>query len=109
MPTLRLLLIVVLLLIISYGAVEAMPFLSGPVLSISSPVNGASTTNGIIKVTGHTKRIVTLTLNSATLLPDRNGTFSKTLALPHGESIITLKVSDRFGHTVTDTRTIFAK
>ncbi len=108
MPTLRLLLIIVLLLIISYGVVEAVPFLSGPVMSISSPVNGAST-NGIIKVTGHTKRIVTLTLNSNTLLPDRNGTFSKTLVLPHGESLITLKASDRFGHTVTNTRTIFAK
>ncbi len=109
MPTLRIILTVILVVVIGYGFMEAIPLISGPSLAIATPKKDALTKNGIVTVSGRVKRAVRLTLNGGTLLPTSDGTFSKTLALPRGEAILTLKVADRFGHTVTDTRSIFVQ
>ncbi len=109
MPPLRYILIIVLVSISSYGLLEALPILSGPSLSISSPINGKITSNGLITVSGNVERVVALTLNGVSLLPEDDGSFSKVVTPPLGGSILRLTAADRFGHTVTDTRTIFVK
>ncbi len=109
MPPLRYMLIIVLVAISSYGLLEAMPILSGPSLAISSPTNGKIANNGLITVSGKVERVVALTLDGVPLLPENDGSFSKVVTPPLGGSIIRLTASDRFGHTVTDTRTIFTK
>ncbi len=104
---LRYLIAIVLIILIGYGCVEAWPLLSGPSLSIISPINNSTYTDGIVDVKGKAERAAELTLDGASLLHDQNGDFSSTLTFPRGGSILTFVATDRFGRTVTATRYIF--
>lgn len=90
-----------------YGLVKAWPLIAGPSLSVVSPADNAAFPGGIVAVQGKAGRASTITLNGATLLRDQNGEFSSTLTFPRGGSILTFTATDRFGMTVTETRTIF--
>lgn len=107
MSPLRIVLVIVLVIVAGYGVMEALPLLSGPQFHLSTPLEGTTTPSGFVKVSGSVHRVVALTLDGAPLLSESNGSFSKTLTLPSGTSLITLTAADRFGHTVTKTRTIF--
>lgn len=103
----RYLIAAILLILLGYGAVKAWPLIAGPALVIASPVNNASFPGGIVDVSGQAKRAALLTLDGMPLLHDQNGDFSSTLTFPEGGSILTFSVTDRFGRSVTETRTIF--
>lgn len=103
----RYLLATVLFVLIGYGLFEAWPLLAGPSLSVTSPQNEATYADGIVTVTGKASRIAMLTLDGASLLHDKDGSFSSTLTFPHGETILTFVATDRFGRHVTTTRSIF--
>ena len=89
-----------------YGFMEAWPLMYGPNLAIASPEDGASFEGGVVTIAGNAARAAQLTLNGATLLHDQNGDFSSTLTFPRGGSILTFVAIDRFGRTVTATRSI---
>lgn len=97
----------VLLALIAYGTLEAWPLIAGPALAVSSPVDHRAFPGGIVTVEGRALRAASLTLDGAPLLRDQNGLFSSTLTFPRGGSILTFTAADRFGRTVTVTRTIF--
>ena len=97
----------VLIVLIGYGLIKAWPLIAGPSLYIASPTDNAPFTNGIVVVSGRAERAAMVTLNGAPLLHDQNGEFSSTLSFPRGGSILTFVVTDRFGRTVAETRTIF--
>lgn len=97
----------VLLILVAYGLIEAWPLLNGPVLYINSPTNNAPFPSGIVNVIGRAERASAIVLNGAPLLHDQNGGFSSTLTFPRGGSILTFTATDRFGRTVTETRSIF--
>ncbi len=96
-----------LFVLIGYGLIEAWPLIKGPSLSITSPADNGSFPDGTVRIEGRVKRAATITLNGVPLLHDQNGNFSSTLTFPRGGSILTLTVTDRFGRTVTETRSIF--
>jgi hypothetical protein len=96
----------VLLAIIAFGAVKAMPLILGPALRIDSPTDGASSTDGFVTVAGIAWRTDSLTLDGAPLLPEADGHFSKLLVLPEGQAILSLTAADRFGRSVTLHRTV---
>lgn len=104
---LRYLIALVLLVLVGYGLREAVPIIAGPSLALRTPTDGMNVPGGILTVSGTTTRATALTLDGAPVLYDQNGSFSSTLTLPHGGSILTLKATDRFGRTVTETRTVF--
>ena len=98
---LRSAIITILILLAGYGLFEAWPLISGPQLSVASPVSGESIPDGIVNVSGTAKRVVSLTVNGMTLLPDEEtGSFSEVLVLPRGGAILTFVATDRFGRTV---------
>lgn len=97
----------VLLLLVGYGLIEAWPLLIGPSLSVDSPQNEATFPDGIVTVTGKATRIALLTLNGASIPHDKDGSFSSTLTFPRGGSILTIVATDRFGRSITVTRSIF--
>jgi hypothetical protein len=103
----RFLIAVVLTLLVGYGLVEAWPLIAGPAISVSSPLNKAAFPGGIVTVSGTASRIALLTLDGAQMLHDKDGSFSSTLTFPRGASILTFVATDRFGRTVTTTRSIF--
>jgi hypothetical protein len=92
---------VVLVILIGYGFIEAYPLLSGPFLSVNPVTAEGTTTDGVVGVSGTTKRAVSLTLDGAPLLMDESGNFATTLTLPKGTSLLTLSAADRFGHTIS--------
>lgn len=94
-------------MVAGYGVMEALPILSGPQLTLSAPLDGTTARGGFVKVSGHIERVVKLTLSGAPLLSNADGSFSRTLVLPSGVSLLTITASDRFGRTITDTRTLF--
>ena len=103
----RYLLLALLAVLIGYGLIEARALILGPTLSISSPQNNGSYPGGIVDVSGHASRTASLSIDSLPVLPDQNGSFSSTLTFPKGSSILTFVAADRFGRTITKTRTIF--
>lgn len=104
---LRYFIALVLIILIGYGGIKAWPLLSGPSLSIVSPIHNSSYPGGIVNIRGVAVRAAALTLNGAPLLHDQNGDFSSTLTFPLGGSILTFVATDRFGRTVTATRSVF--
>jgi hypothetical protein len=103
----RYLLSAVLTILIGYGLIEAWPLLAGPALSIVSPTDNAPFPSGIVSIRGSAPRAAQLSLNGAPVLHDQGGGFSSTLTFPRGGSILTFVATDRFGRTVTATRSIF--
>ncbi|MEK7604443.1 MAG: hypothetical protein AAB442_01450 [Patescibacteria group bacterium] len=98
---------VILLISGGYGVFKAWPLLAGPSLSISTPEEFAEVTGSIVTVSGVAARITRLALNGLPLGYDQQGYFSSTLTFPQGGSILTVEAEDRFGRSVTLTRTIF--
>ncbi|MSU74189.1 hypothetical protein EXS57_00215 [Candidatus Kaiserbacteria bacterium] len=103
----RRLIALTLFILIGYGLIEAWPLLAGPSLSITSPINNMPYPDGIVSVQGTVMRTASLTLNGAPISHDQNGNFSSTLTFPRGGSILTFVATDRFGRSVTATRSIF--
>ncbi len=103
----RHLIVVFFALVAGYGLIEAWPLLAGPSLTLTSPENYAVSDDGVVTVSGTAKRTSSIVLNGTPLLPDQEGAFLKTLAFAKGASILTFVATDRFGRTITHTRTIF--
>lgn len=104
---LKYLIAAVLIILIGYGLFKAWPLLAGPSLSVESPIENGSYPGGIVAVRGIAERATTFTINGSPVMHDQNGAFSSTLTFPRGGSILTLVATDRFGRTVTATRSIF--
>ena len=102
----RILVGIVLLLLIGYGAVKAFPLLRGPFIVLDSPTNYTTSENGSVTVSGVAHNTEALFLDGGPLLIDPSGRFFKTLTLPSGGAILTLTANDRFGRTVTEQRTV---
>ncbi len=97
----------ILLMATGYGGIEALPLISGPSVSITSPVNYETSQNGIVTIDGKALRAARLTLDGAPILYDQNGSFSSTVTLPRGGSILTIVATDPFGKKIAVTRTVF--
>ncbi|MBU0750061.1 hypothetical protein KKH15_00920 [Patescibacteria group bacterium] len=104
---LRGILFAVLIGLIGYGAMEALPLLTGPRLTLESPLAYSTSDSGLISISGSARRTETLTLNDGPLLFDENDRFYQDLLLPQGSAILTLTATDRFGRSVTERRTVF--
>lgn len=98
---------IVLLLLLGYGAVKALPILSGPSLSVAIPSDYTTYTDGFIGVSGVAHNTEAVFLNGMPVLIDPEGRFAKELWLPPGGSILTFVARDRFGKTVTERRTVY--
>lgn len=99
--------LVALLLLAGYGGIRGLPLITGPDLTLSSPVEGQSFPDGFVLITGVSDHTENLTLNGAPLLIDESGAFSTSLVLPKGSAILSLTATDRFGKSETEVRTIF--
>lgn len=98
--------IVVLVLVFLYGLVKALPLLEGPTIMLVSPVDGQTFGDGEVSIRGVARYTDTLTLDGGPLLIDESGNFSTSLLLPHGNAILSLTATDRFGRSRTERRTI---
>ena len=104
---LRTLTLLALLALAAYGIYKAVPLLSGPHITLSSPSDDQSFPGGRVLVAGVARNTENLTLDGSPLLIDEKGHFSTELVLPVGGAILSLTATDRFGKTESVRRTIF--
>jgi hypothetical protein len=83
-----------------YGFYQLREFLSGPLVSIDEPADGAVFALPLITLSGRARNIAFITLNGRQIFTDGEGGISESLLLQNGYNIITIEAKDRFGHLV---------
>lgn len=91
------LVILVILVLVSYGFFEARRLIVGPVLTIESPQDGIATSSKIVLIRGTAENIAFLTINGHTAFTDENGKFVEQVSAPPGYTVFTVEGRDRFG------------
>lgn len=100
LPRLRTILISALFIaVIGYTGIEARALIEGPTISVDSIRDGAVLDSSLIKISGTSSHIASMTLNGRTILTDTEGNFSEELLLPLGYTILSIHAADRFGRT----------
>ncbi len=89
--------LLLVLLILGYGAFEARRLIVGPQIIILSPQDGTATSSNLVTISGIAENISFLTINDNPAFTDESGRFSKTVSPPPGYAIFTVAATDRFG------------
>ena len=96
--TIRIGLLVLLgLTIIVYSLFQAHKLISGPIIDIYSPQNGATYNSPLIEIDGKARNISSINLNGRKIFTDKEGYFAEKLLLSPGYNIIELDAKDKFG------------
>ncbi len=97
-----------LLVFVGYVLFQARFILIGPVLELTIEPNRVQSER-TITLEGRAKNIVKITLNDREIYTDKNGYFKEVLVLENGYTITTIKGIDRYGRTITLSRTFVYK
>lgn len=84
------------LVIVGYSLFQGWKLITGPVIDITSPENGATYNQALIEVSGRARNTAYLNLNGRAIFTDTEGKFSEKLLLSPGYNIITLDATDKF-------------
>ncbi len=84
------------LIIVGYSLFQAQKLLSGPIIDIYSPQNGATYSETLIEIEGRARNISYLNLNDRPIFTDKNGYFKEKLLLSPGYNVIKLDARDKF-------------
>ncbi len=85
--------------ILGYTYFQMRDLVTGPVITVTSPENGAVFGTAPVDIVGSTRNISEITLNDRDIFISEDGVFSEKLLLSPGYNIITLQAEDRFGRT----------
>ncbi len=95
--------IALIVLLVWYVHFQARNFLTGPTLDIAD-TQGIVHHDRTIPLNGIAHNIVKLTLNGKEIHTNEAGSFSHSLILEDGYTIMTLRAEDRFGRATSLTR-----
>lgn len=98
-----------MVIIFGYALFQARNIISGPVIKIHAPVNGASVEHSLINIEGTAKNISRISMNDRQIFTDEEGEFNEKLLLSYGYNIITIKAKDRFGRDTEKTLELIYK
>lgn len=85
-----------ILIIIGYSIFQAQKLLTGPVIEIYTPENGATYNQTLIEIYGRAKNAAYINLNDRPIFTDKDGYFREKLLLSPGYNIIKLDARDKF-------------
>lgn len=102
----RLLVILLIAALLSYGLFEARKLLEGPVVQVAYPTSGSATSSPSVRVTGEAHNIAFLTINDNPAFTDEEGNFSELFTPPSGYTVFTVAGVDRFGRRASQTVSI---
>lgn len=87
---------------LAYALIEARGLFLGPTITLSSPLEGTSTTSPLILLSGQSVRTKELTVNGGKVFIDTSGYFTEHLVLSPGYNIMTIVATDARGkrHTL---------
>lgn len=86
--------------IVWYTSFQSRNLISGPHISFISELDTVQAEN-TIEIEGKADNITSLTLNGNPIYTDEEGIFRKSLVLENGYTIMTLRAKDRFGRTIS--------
>ena len=84
------------LVIVGYSLFQAKKLISGPIIDVFSPQNGATYSQTLIEVVGRAQNAAYLNLDDRPIFTDKDGKFSEKLLLSPGYNIIKLDAHDKF-------------
>lgn len=84
------------IVILSYSLFQANKLISGPIIEIYNPQDGATYNNTLIEITGRARNIAYLNLDDRPIFTDKDGYFKEKLLLSPGYNIIKLDARDKF-------------
>lgn len=90
-----------------YGYFKAEALIQGPLLSITTPTPGSTSTEPVLSISGTARHIASITLNGAPIFVNSSGEFTEELLLGNGYTILTIEAKDRFGRTITKTLPLY--
>ena len=85
------------IVIVGYSLFQASKLISGPIIDIYTPQNGATYSQILIEINGRARNIAFINLNNRPIFTDKNGYFKEQLLLSPGYNIIKLDAKDKFG------------
>ena len=89
------------LLLAAYLCYQLRGVVRGPHISITTPENGISVSNGHVTIEGVSEDIASLLLNGHQIFTDAQGRFHEDLLLLDGYNVIEMQATDKFKRTVT--------
>lgn len=88
------------LIIIVYTGFQAQKLISGPIIDIYTPENGATYNQTLIEISGRARNISYLYLDDRPIFTDKDGYFKEKILLSPGYNVIKLDATDKFkSHT----------
>ena len=85
------------LIIVGYSLFQAKKLISGPIIDIYTPQNGATYNQTLIEINGRAINVAYINLNNHKIFTDKNGYFKEQLLLSPGYNILKLDAKDKFG------------
>jgi hypothetical protein len=85
--------------ILGYAYFQTYNLIIGPVVTITSPIDGDTLSSPKLIVSGTTRNISLITFNDRTIFVDEAGAFEEKLLLAPGYTILNIHAEDKFGRT----------
>ncbi len=94
---------ILVLTALAYGAFRAYPLVAGPSIVIYNPGDGDYVASTTFEVSGLVKRANVLTLQGRPITIDTEGHFTETLVAQTPYTILVLVATDAYGETISKT------
>lgn len=94
---------------LSYGLFQMWNLIEGPVIIITTPLNGAAVARSLIPIEGTTRNISHISMNDRPIFIDEKGGFGESVLLSYGYNTVTLKARDKFGREIRKTLELIYK
>ncbi len=87
------------IIIIGYSIFQAWKLISGPIIDVYTPQNGATYSQTLIEIDGRARNIAYINLDDRRIFTDKDGYFKEKILLSPGYNIVKLDARDKFGAT----------
>ena len=84
------------LVIVLCSLFQSWKLISGPIIDVYSPQNGATYNQALIEISGQARNIAYLNLNDNPIFTDKDGYFKEKFLLSSGYNLIKLDAKDKF-------------
>ena len=83
-------------IIVGYSLFQAQKLISGPIIDIYTPTNGATYNQTLIQIEGRARNVAYLNLDDRPIFTDKDGYFKEKLLLSPGYNVIKIDARDKF-------------
>ncbi|MCK5021665.1 MAG: hypothetical protein KAR54_00245 [Candidatus Pacebacteria bacterium] len=92
--------VIIVLITIYYSYYQTKAYLQGPIIELTTPINGSSQYDNIIYVTGYTKNISYISLNDKQIYVNLDGKIKEKLILSPGYNMIKVSAQDKYDRKI---------